>query len=130
MDDADIDQRDLIAYSTYVTAEKLNPSIIFTPTVSGESAQRVARFRLPVWIVATTPFRGTAQRLQFTYGVLPEHLVERPTSWRSYVRDWIRDYGIEGEIALISRGNSDRSKLGSNLLEIIDLDQPDLQSLW
>ena len=70
----DIDEADLIALSTYMMAEQLKPVVVFTPTVSGETAQRVARFRLPVWIVASTPHEQVAQRLQFTYGVLPECL--------------------------------------------------------
>ena len=87
MSGVEIDETDLIALSTYMTAEKLKPAIVFTPTVSGETAQRVARFRLPVWIVASSPHEEVAQRLQFTYGVLPECLHKRPESWQGYVRD-------------------------------------------
>lgn len=130
MNDEDIDERDLIALSTFMTAEKLKPVIVFTPTVSGETAQRVARFRLPVWIVATSPFEGTAQRLQFTYGVLPEHLVDRPDTWQGYVRDWVKRYKVEGELALLTRGTSVHHRLGANLLEIIDLSTPDVAALW
>ena len=126
----EIDQRDLIALSTYVTAEKLKPAIVFAPTVSGETAQRVARFRLPVWIVASSPYEGTAQRLQFTYGVYPEHLTTRPETWQGYVREWTKRHNVVGELALLTRGTSPHHKLGANLLEIIDLDNPDFQPAW
>ena len=130
MSGADIDQADLIALSTYLTAEKLEPCIVFTPTVSGETAQRVARFRLPAWIVATTPREEVAQRLQFTYGVHPEHLRARPDSWQAYARDWVKRYGVEGDLALLTRGTSAHHRLGANLLEIIDLSTPDVTPLW
>ncbi len=106
MSGVEIHETDLIALSTYMTAEKLKPAIVFTPTVSGETAQRVARFRLPVWIVASSPHEEVAQRLQFTYGVLPECLHKRPETWQGYVRDWVKHYEIEGELALLTRGTS------------------------
>jgi pyruvate kinase len=130
MADVEIDEQDLIALSTYVTAEKLQPAIVFTPTVSGETAQRVARFRLPVWIVASSPNEETAQRLQFTYGVLPECLHARPETWQSYVREWVNRYQLKGELALLTRGTSAHHRLGANLLEIIDLSSPDVAPIW
>jgi pyruvate kinase len=130
MNEADIDEPDLIALSTYMMAEQLKPVVVFTPTVSGETGQRVARFRLPVWIVASTPHEEVAQRLQFVYGVLPERLDERPDTWQGYVRRWVKRYDIEGELALLTRGTSVHHRLGANLLEIIDLSTPDVTPLW
>ena len=128
--EGEIDRRDLIALSTYVTAQKLKPAIVFAPTVSGETAERVARFRLPVWIVASCPTEAVAQRLQFTYGVYPEYLAARPDTWQSYVRAWVKRHGVEGDLALLTRGTSPHHKLGANLLEIIDLDNPDFDPVW
>jgi hypothetical protein len=83
-----------------------------------------------MWIVASSPSESTAQRLQFTYGVLPEHLPVRPDTWQGYVRDWVERYHIEGDLALLTRGTSPHHKLGANLLEVIDLDSPDVEPLW
>ena len=125
-----IDRRDLIALSINSTVRKLSPAIIFAPTVSGETALRVARFHMPIWIVAATPNEATAQRMQFTYGVYPEHLPMRPDSWEMYVRNWVRRYGIVGDMALLTRSTSTRHDLGVNLMELIDLDTTTIDPLW
>jgi len=98
--------------------------------VSGETALRVARFHLPVWIVAATPSEVTAQRLQFSYGVYPEYLPMRPDSWEMYVRNWVRRYGIVGDLALLTRSTSTHHDLGVNLMELIDLDTTTVDPLW
>jgi len=130
MEGGEIDEQDLIALSIYLTVQKLQPSVVFSPTVSGETARRVARFRLPVWIIAASPRVETAQKLQFTYGVYPEYLPGRPDSWQLYVRNRVKQYDINGSLALLTRGTSPAHKLGANLLELIDLETSDLDPVW
>ena len=100
--DEQIDQRDLLAVSINSAVRKLRPAIVFAPTVSGETARRVARFHLPIWIVAASPYEATAQRLQFTYGVCPEYLPMRPDNWEMYVRNWVQRNAVAGDLALLT----------------------------
>ncbi len=130
MNKDEIGLRDLIALSINNIVRRLRPAIVFAPTVSGETARRVARFHLPVWIVAASPEEATAQRLQFTYGVLPERLPMRPDSWEMYVHHWVERYHVEGDLALLTRGTSSYHKLGANMLELIDLDKDRINPVW
>ncbi|MDI9546489.1 MAG: pyruvate kinase [Chloroflexota bacterium] len=128
--DEQIDQRDLLAVSINSAVRKLRPAIVFAPTVSGETARRVARFHLPIWIVAASPYEATAQRLQFTYGVCPEYLPMRPDNWEMYVRNWVQRNAVAGDLALLTRGASAHHRFGANILELIDLDTTTIDPLW
>ncbi len=45
---------DLIAFGVEATLERISPAAVFVPTHSGYTARSIARFRLPVWIVAVS----------------------------------------------------------------------------
>ncbi|HNQ02538.1 MAG TPA: pyruvate kinase, partial [Syntrophales bacterium] len=60
---------DLISTSVRTTVDRVTPAAVFVPTRSGATARIIARFRLPVWIVAVSAVEATCQRLQFTWGV-------------------------------------------------------------
>jgi pyruvate kinase len=65
------DVRDSISRSSYHTAREVNARAIITPTWSGSTAHRVARFRPEQPILATTPNAGTFEFLSFSWGVTP-----------------------------------------------------------
>ncbi len=77
---------ELISLSVYHTVRRLVPVAVITPTESGSTARRVARFRLPVWVVAISPNESTCQALQFSFGVYPLLEPNPPASWSTYVR--------------------------------------------
>ena len=121
---ADISTEDLVSLSINLSAETLRPCAIVTPTLSGATARRVTRFRLPVWIIAVSRNESTCQNLQFSYGVFSVHERERPTSWTRYARDWLERHGLAKRLALLTRGTSTAHTGGTNQLEIVDFDQP------
>lgn len=120
----EISTEDLISLTIFLSAETLKPTAVITPTLSGATARRVTRFRLPVWIVAVSPNEPTCQNLQFSYGVCPVHETERPASWRRYAREWLERHGLAERLALLTRGTSAARVGGTNQLEIIDFNQP------
>jgi pyruvate kinase len=119
-----ISTEDLISLAIFLSAETLSPTAVVTPTLSGATARRVTRFRLPVWIVAVSPNESTCQNLQFSYGVFPVHETERPASWKRYAHDWLEQHGLGEHLALLTRGTSAARVGGTNQLEILDFDQP------
>jgi pyruvate kinase len=85
------------------------------------SARSIARFRLPIWIVAVSSQEATCQQLQFSSGVYPVCETEHPASWNTYVADWLRSRGIEGKLAVVTEGPSSSHPDANNRLEIVDL---------
>jgi pyruvate kinase len=113
----------LIALSVEASLEYVSPAAVFVPTKSGTTARSIALFRLPVWIVGISSDEATCQRLQFSYGVHPVHEPDHPEDWRSYVRKWLRDHGLEGEYAIQTEGPSSKHPESNHRMEIIDLKQ-------
>jgi pyruvate kinase len=127
----EISTEDLISLSIYASAEVLKPCVVFTPTLSGATARRVTRFRLPTWIIAVSPNESTCQTLQFSYGVHALHETVRPAHWERYVRDWLERTDVSGRLVLLTRGTSAANTGGTNQIEVIDLKRsPRETSIW
>ncbi len=126
-----IGRDDLISLSIHLSVETLSPEAVVTPTLSGATARRVSRFRLPVWIIAVSPSESVCQSLQFSYGVYPVHETTRPASWERYTRDWLARHGVDKNLALLTLGAGTGHTGGTNQIEIVDLDAPHVgTSIW
>ena len=110
-----------IALSVEESLKYVCPAAVFVPTRSGATVRAITLFRLPVWIVAISSDEATCQGLQFSYGVHPVHEPDHPQDWRSYVRKWLRDEGLEGDYAIQTEGPSSKHPEGNHRMEIIDL---------
>ena len=113
----------VIAWDVRTAAEHLNPLFIVTPTETGTTAARIARFRLVPWILAISPHDRTCQRLCFHYGV---HAVAMPSpdqGWEQAVCRWLVTQGVEKGLILLTQGPSRGHPGGTNRLEIIRLEQ-------
>lgn len=119
--DKKISHKDLIALSVFSTMENSNAAAIFVPTISGATARNVARFRMPAWIVATSPNLATVRSLQFSYGVHAEFDQECPEDWSFYAAKWLTDNGIAADLALLAQGPSPCSPEAYNSMLILDL---------
>jgi pyruvate kinase len=112
---------DLIAFSVETALEHISPAAVFVPTRSGYTARSIARFRLPVWIAALSSLEATCQRLQFSYGVYPIHEPDHPEDWRSYIKRWLQDHEVDGDLVVLTEGPSTKHPEANNRMEIIDL---------
>jgi pyruvate kinase len=121
----DVSHLDLIALSVYFTQERVPPAAVIVPTMSGATARNVARFKLPVWIVAVSPNRATCRALQFSYGVHPEHWPDHPGNWNAFARQWLKTNRVAGDMVLLTEGPSDAHPAANNRMEIIDLSGSD-----
>jgi pyruvate kinase len=111
----------LIDLAVETVLEYADPTAVFVPTRGGDTARSIARFRLPIWIVAVSSQEATCQQLQFSSGVYPVCEAEHPESWKTYVADWLKAGGIEGELAVVTEGPSSKHPDANNRLEIVDL---------
>jgi len=91
---------------------------LFVPTRSGASARLLSRFNPAVWIVALSPDRAACQGLAFSYGVHPLEAAE-PEDWKGWARRWLRENGIEGRIAMLAAGPSERNPEANHRIEFM-----------
>jgi len=68
-------------------------------------------------VVAVSPDRKTFQDLCFSYGVVPVLERKPPASWPKYVKSWIREQGLTGEFAILTK----RPSIGNHQMEILEL---------
>ncbi len=119
--DSKINLADVIAFSVESTLELISPAAIFVPTRSGATARSIARFHPPKWTVAVSSEPTTCQRLQFSYGVYPVHEPDHPEDWNTFIRDWLKAQGVEGNLVILTEGPSRKRPDTNNRMEIIDL---------
>jgi len=119
--DGNVSVVDLIALSVELTLQRITPAGLIVPTISGDTARNVARFRLPVWITAFTAEPPTCQALQFSYGVNPV-LVERDLEdWNPFSREWLKAEGVDSGLVLLVQGPSEKHPDVNQRLEILQL---------
>jgi pyruvate kinase len=110
----------LIAIAVEASMEYASPAAVFAPTHTGTTARSLAFFRMPAWIVAISSFEQTCQNLVFSSGVYPV-CAEHPEDWDAYVRKWIQDHELAGDIAILTEGPSSKHPETNNRMEIINL---------
>jgi len=111
----------LITVSVAASTHYSSPAAIFVPTHSGATARSLSLFRLPVWIAAVTSQQQTCQNLAFSYGVYPVFEPEHPEDWDSFVRQWLEEHEVKGEMVILTEGPSRKHPEVHNRMEIIDL---------
>ena len=114
---------DVIALSVETALERISPAAVFVPTRSGLMARSIARFKLPVWIVAVSSQEATCQRLLFSGGVHPVHEPDHPQNWNAYVEDWLSRHALEGDLAILTEGPSRAHPEANHRMEIIRLNR-------
>ncbi len=116
---------EIIATSVAAAAKRIQPAAVFVPTRSGATARSIARFHLHQWVVAVSSEPATCQNLQFSYGVHPVLEPDHPRHWRAFIRRWLKEHGLAGNLVLLTEGPSRRHPDTNNRMEIITLNSGD-----
>ena len=111
----------LVAIGVEACLEYESPAAVFVPTHSGSTARSIARFRFPAWTVAVSSQETTCQQLQFSSGVYPVHEPDHPDQWTDYIRQWLRDRGMDGKVAVLTEGPSTKHPEANHRMEIVEL---------
>jgi pyruvate kinase len=117
----ELSEEDVISLTVYFAVEALRPDVVCTPSDSGGTPRRITRFRLPVPIVAFSDSAKACQDLQFSYGVEPVHLAERPASWSRFVWQWAQGQDCVARRVLLTQGTSVQQPGGRTRIEIVHL---------
>jgi pyruvate kinase len=94
---------------------------VLVPTLSGNTARAISRFKPSVWIVAPSSDPAVCQGLAFSYGVHPVDLAEEPADWRDYAARWLPEHGLAADRVLLVAGPSVQNPNASYRLELIPL---------
>ena len=107
----------LIAVSIEASLKYLQPAVVVVPSVTGATARGLASLHLPTPVVAVSADGKTCQDLLFSYGVVSARERKPPASWPKYVKNWVRQHGLAGEFAILTK----RPAAGHHQMEIIEL---------
>jgi pyruvate kinase len=119
--DGDVHMMDLIAINIQQTVAQLAPIAVVIPTLTGHTARMVSRFKLPIWIAAICPDEFRCHGLQFSYGVSPVLMPERPLDWNIFVNRWAQSEGLGDGVVALTEGPSPHHALPNPRLEIIQV---------
>ena len=111
----------LIAIAVEASLEYASPAAVFVPTHSGATARSLSVFRLPVWIIGMSSSEKTCQGLVFSSGVYPLFNEDHPKDYTPFVRTWLKEHELQGDIAVLTEGPSSKHPEANNRMEIIDL---------
>jgi len=100
----EINAGDLISLGVEDALQRMDLAAVVIPSRSGDTARRLARMRLPVWIAAISASESTCQGLQFSYGVHPVREPEEPEDWSRYSKEWVRTQGLQGKSVILIQG--------------------------
>jgi pyruvate kinase len=92
---------------------------VFVPSISGNTARMISRFKPRVWIVAIGEDSAASRGLQFSYGVEPVLLHSLPEDWREFANTWLREQKIDGNIALLVAAASPNQPAANHRLEFM-----------
>lgn len=99
----------------------MRPAVVFVPTKTGATARRLARFRLPVWIVAFSRSETACQQMLFSYGVYPIYVPTRVEDWSTTARLWSLQHDLGGTLAILTEGFGTLDQGGTQRIDILDL---------
>lgn len=111
----------LIAIAVEASLEHTSPAAVFVPTRSGATARSLSLFRLPVWIIGISSSETTCQGLVFSSGVFPVYNKDHPADYSPFVRTWLKEHELGGDIAVLTEGPSAKHPGTNHRMEIIEL---------
>jgi pyruvate kinase len=96
-------------------------AFVFVPAHTGAKARSIARFRLPIWIIALGSDEKACRQLQFSFGVYATYEPEMPRQWSAYCRDWLQAHGLKADLAVLAPGYCETDLQANHRMEIIEL---------
>ncbi len=103
-------------------------AVVFAPTRSGATARMISRFQPSVWTVALSAQPSVCQALRFSYGVYPIEAENEPEDWRGFAACWMQEYRIQGRIAVLVAGPSDRHPDANHRIEFLPVGERPAQA--
>ena len=111
-----------VAHASVETAIDLSARAIVTPTVSGQTARIVSKFRPPCPIVAVTPNPFAQRELCLYWGIYPL-LTQRAVTTDAVINDAVEKaqqagYVSEGDVVVVTGGSVEGGSGTTNLMKV------------
>ncbi len=110
-----------ISISLYLAFQALHPDLIFVPSRTGATARLLARFHLPVWVIALCQTEKACLELMFSYGVFSVLEPKPRDVWGHYVTTWLAQQAIPAQLVLLTEMSSILRERDTTHIEIIDM---------
>jgi pyruvate kinase len=114
---------DILSLAVYDTARAAEPRFIVTPTLTGDTARRISRFRTASWILSFSPSPDVAAFLRLSYGVHPFVLATNNTDWHETVVQFLKEKGLgrKGDVVILTHGQFSPGQRTTDSLSIFTL---------
>ncbi|MFW5991443.1 MAG: pyruvate kinase [Candidatus Nanoarchaeia archaeon] len=117
-----------VTKAAYLASKSIKTAAILTPTESGYTARKVARFKPKCPVLAITRNRTVLRQLQISWGVFPEYEPAVYTSVENYINDLAmlgmqRGFLAEDDVFVITMGHKLHQPGTTNLLEIYNVSE-------
>ncbi len=111
-----------VAHASVETAIDLSAKAIVTPTISGQTARIISKFRPPCPIVAVTPNPFAQRELCLYWGIYPL-LTQRAATTDAVINDAVETahragYVAEGDVVIVTGGSVEGSSGTTNLMKV------------
>lgn len=113
------DIEEIVSLNVVTAVTHLRAPYVFTPTETGATARRIARFHLPTWIIALSHHHATCQRLLFSYGVHSVHVADDNHNWQEIACDWLHNHKLPAGPLIFTQGPSRGHPGSTNRVEIL-----------
>ena len=112
---------DMISLNVSETANALHAKFIITPTETGTTARRIARFKPEGWVIASNPRKSISEFLFFSYGVCPTIMETAHTGWRDSILGKLKEEKLvqKGEYVIMTEGRFSKGEGSTDSLSII-----------
>lgn len=114
-----LDIEEIVSLNVVTAVQHLHTPYVFTPTETGATTRRIARFHLPTWIIALSHHHATCQRLLFSYGVYPIHIADDDRSWQEIACNWLHANKLPSKPLIFTQGPSRGHPGSTNRVEIL-----------
>lgn len=115
---------DVVSLNVIDAVRALHPRYILTPTHTGRTPRRIARFRPERWILAFTRDPAVQHFLTFSYGCCPLLVTTERKDWHDLIFETVRDLGLAapGDRVILTEGVAPGPVGTTNSLRIVTIE--------
>jgi pyruvate kinase len=117
---------DVVSRTAVVAAEVLKARYVVTPTETGGTPRRVARYKPDAWVLAFSSRKNTLRRLALSYGVYPFLLdTQGGGNWHVPMIRFLNERGLiaRRDHIVICEGGFTPQPAGTDSIEIITISE-------
>jgi pyruvate kinase len=105
---------DVVSLNVIESVRALKIRLIITPTETGSTPRRIARFKPDCWILSFSGNQRTQDFSTFSYGVYPCVMQDKADRWLGVIVKFIRDFRVaqKGDLVILTEGTAG-GKIGS-----------------